>query len=160
MTFNPLSKLTAASLVAAAALGFTAMPADAQTFPSRSAAVVDIQSNVVQAQYYGSSRYRSGRHYRGGYRYGGRRGYRHRNRFGSGIGFGLGFGLGLAVPHLTTPYSTPYAYSAPGGYASGGHMVPGSPQWIQYCSQKYNSFDPSSGTYLAYSGVRRPCQVP
>jgi hypothetical protein len=31
-------------------------------------------------------------------------------------------------------------------------------QWLSYCSQKYKSFDPASGTYLNYDGNRYPCQ--
>lgn len=155
--FSTLGKFTAASMVAGAALGFAALPADAQTMP-RHTVVGAGDSNVVQAQYRGGRHYRSGRHhYRGGYRYGGRRGYRHGRRYSPGIGLGLGFGLGLALPHLMAPRA--YAYSAPSPYASGA-LTPGSAAWVQYCSQKYNSFDPRSGTYLSYSGVRRPCQVP
>lgn len=26
-----------------------------------------------------------------------------------------------------------------------------------YCSQRYKSYDPSSGTYMGYDGVRHPC---
>ena len=26
-----------------------------------------------------------------------------------------------------------------------------------YCSQRYRSYDPSSGTYLGYDGERHPC---
>ena len=30
--------------------------------------------------------------------------------------------------------------------------------WLAYCSSKYRSFDPRSGTYLGYDGLRHPCQ--
>ncbi|EHR01800.1 BA14K family protein [Bradyrhizobium sp. WSM471] len=26
-----------------------------------------------------------------------------------------------------------------------------------YCSQRYKSYDPSSGTYMGYDGIRHPC---
>ncbi|WP_310473473.1 BA14K family protein [Bradyrhizobium centrosematis] len=26
-----------------------------------------------------------------------------------------------------------------------------------YCSQRYKSYDPSSGTYMGYDGMRHPC---
>ncbi len=29
---------------------------------------------------------------------------------------------------------------------------------MRYCSNKYNSFDPQSGTYLGYDGQRHYCQ--
>lgn len=35
---------------------------------------------------------------------------------------------------------------------------PWSPEWYNYCSQKYRSFDPQSGTYQPYNGPRRFCQ--
>ena len=30
--------------------------------------------------------------------------------------------------------------------------------WLAYCSSKYRSFDPASGTYLGYDGRRHVCQ--
>ena len=32
-----------------------------------------------------------------------------------------------------------------------------SPEWIAYCDAKYNSFNPQTGMYLAYSGTYRMC---
>jgi hypothetical protein len=32
-----------------------------------------------------------------------------------------------------------------------------SPEWIAYCEAKYNSFNPETGMYLAYSGTYRMC---
>jgi hypothetical protein len=32
-----------------------------------------------------------------------------------------------------------------------------SPEWIAYCDAKYNSFNPETGMYLAYSGTYRMC---
>ncbi|MBS7702378.1 BA14K family protein [Chelatococcus asaccharovorans] len=37
-------------------------------------------------------------------------------------------------------------------------VVRGDPDWIAYCSSKYRSFDPASGTYLGYDGRRHICQ--
>lgn len=34
------------------------------------------------------------------------------------------------------------------------------PDYIAYCSRKYRSFDPASGTYLGYDGERHACQYP
>lgn len=28
---------------------------------------------------------------------------------------------------------------------------------VQYCSQRFRSYDPASGTYLGYDGMRHPC---
>lgn len=35
---------------------------------------------------------------------------------------------------------------------------PWSPAWYQYCSSKYRSFNPSTGTYTTYRGVQKFCQ--
>jgi hypothetical protein len=34
----------------------------------------------------------------------------------------------------------------------------GSDEWLSYCSAKYRSFDPDSGTYVTYEGERLPCR--
>jgi hypothetical protein len=34
----------------------------------------------------------------------------------------------------------------------------GSAAWIEYCSAKYRSFDPETGTYTTYSGEVVPCR--
>lgn len=36
--------------------------------------------------------------------------------------------------------------------------VVGDPNWIAYCSSRYRSFDPASGTYLGFDGNRHYCQ--
>jgi hypothetical protein len=28
---------------------------------------------------------------------------------------------------------------------------------VAYCAQRYKSYDPASGTYLGYDGLRHPC---
>ena len=45
-------------------------------------------------------------------------------------------------------YSNDPAYSY--GYPAGGGDV-------AYCQQRYRSYDPASGTYLGYDGLRHPC---
>lgn len=34
----------------------------------------------------------------------------------------------------------------------------GSDEWIAYCSAKYRSFDPDTGTYVTYEGDTLPCR--
>jgi hypothetical protein len=34
----------------------------------------------------------------------------------------------------------------------------GTAAWIEYCSAKYRSFDPETGTYVTYSGEVVPCR--
>jgi hypothetical protein len=60
------------------------------------------------------------------------------------IGAGLGYGYdGSYDPGYN---DNSYAY-APGPIADSG-----------YCMQRYKSYDPGSGTYLGYDGMRHPCQ--
>ncbi len=35
----------------------------------------------------------------------------------------------------------------------------GSPEWLDYCKQKYVSFDEAKGTYTSKTGVERKCMV-
>ena len=89
-------------------------------------------------------------------------------------GFAAGTILGNATarPHYVPPravYGPAYGYyapapvyrtapvyrAAPGRYAVG---APGSRDWIAYCSAKYRSFDPRSGTFVGYDGQRHLCR--
>jgi hypothetical protein len=66
-------------------------------------------------------------------------------------GLALGAALGAAA---AAPPPPPAAYYEPDyepDYAQGD-------DWLAYCSSKYRSFDPRSGTYLGYDGLRHPCQ--
>jgi hypothetical protein len=42
--------------------------------------------------------------------------------------------------------------------ATPAYGVAADPDWLAYCSQRYRSFDPASGTYLGYDGLRYPCE--
>ena len=56
-------------------------------------------------------------------------------------------GGALAAPYGYGPgyYPPPVAYGPPPGDA------------VSYCMQRFKSYDPNSGTYLGYDGVRHPC---
>jgi hypothetical protein len=94
---------------------------------------------------------------------------------GRGYGWGIGAGLlggaiiggALAAPYYygPGPYYPP-AYYAPGpyypapGYGPGpGPAAYGAPggDAVAYCSRKYRSYDPNSGTFLGNDNVRHPC---
>ena len=66
-------------------------------------------------------------------------------------GFAAGALLGgaLAAPG--------YYYGAPGYYYAPDVYAGPDPSAVAYCKQKYRSYDPASGTYLGYDGVRHPC---
>ncbi|WP_174512757.1 BA14K family protein [Methylocella tundrae] len=89
-----------------------------------------------------------GRYYGGGRRYYGGGGYYNGgNAAGAAIAGGI---LGLATGAMI-------AGSAANSAAAASARV-GDPNWVSYCARKYRSFDPSSGTYLAYDGNRYVCQ--
>ncbi len=128
-----------------ALLGFGAAPADAQ----------ERRLPTIQKAYPGEGytqyRYRYARPYDGD-RYYHRRSHRRGDATTAGIaGLAAGALIGGAIASAQQPaYAAPpppYAI-APGGDAD----------WIAYCSQRYRSFDPASGTYLGYDGQRHMCQ--
>jgi hypothetical protein len=74
---------------------------------------------------------------------------------GAALGFATGALIGGAL--AARPY---YGY---GAYAYGGEpyvVDEGSSSNggdVQYCMQRFKSYDPSSGTYMGYDGNRHPC---
>jgi hypothetical protein len=107
----------------------------------------------------------------GGYRHDGG-GYRHDGGGGFIPGAIAGAVIGGAVAASQAPYygsygyyndgpyyaGTPY-YSAP--YDDGATVVEAAPQGdddaVAYCTQRYRSYDPGSGTFLGNDGLRHPC---
>ena len=98
--------------------------------------------------------------YRGGY--GG--GYRH-----GGGGFIPGAVAGAVIGGAIASQSYAY-YGGPGYYAPGYYddqyyddgavavaPAPVGDDAVAYCMQTYRSYDPASGTYLGYDGLRHPC---
>ncbi len=79
--------------------------------------------------------------------------HRHHGSSGAGIAAGIaGLGLGLAIGAAAARNNPP---PPPAGY---GRPAPWTPDWYAYCSSKYRSFDPRSGTYQPYHGPRRLCR--
>jgi hypothetical protein len=111
--------------------------------------------------------------------------YRGRGYVGAGIGLAAGAIIGGAILNATQPrgyygYDNGYGYGAYGydqgygGYEPDYVEVPSyrygpgpGPAYRQsyvggdsdpaYCQQRYRSYDPASGTYLGYDGLRHPC---
>lgn len=46
---------------------------------------------------------------------------------------------------------------ADNGYASGGSIEPWTAEWYRYCSQRYRSFKPATGTFRGYDGQDHFC---
>ncbi len=96
-------------------------------------------------------------------------------RWGWGVGAGLVAGaiVGGAIANSNPYYygygpyySAPYPYYAPPPVVYGapppayGPPVVGAPAAgdpVAYCMQRYRSYDPASGTFLGYDGLRHPC---
>jgi len=81
-----------------------------------------------------------------------RGGWGHRHGGWGGVGAGLAAGalIGGAIAASQGPY-----YGPGYGYAPGPAYVEGDA--VSYCMQRFKSYDPRSGTYLGYDGLRHPC---
>ncbi len=90
--------------------------------------------------------WRSG-YYRGGY---GWNGCGWGNCWGPAVGLGLlgGAIIGSQYPYYDSGYQYGYA-----GYPQGGGG-----DYSTYCANRFRSYDPASGTYLGYDGMRHPCR--
>jgi hypothetical protein len=155
---NDLIRKTMIAAVTAAtcatALGFGAAPAAAQQRALPTIEQAYPQEGYTQYRRYGRSYSGDrgyGRSYYGGRRYG--RSYDRGGAAAAGIaGLAAGALIGGAIASAQQPaYAAPpppYAVAPSGGSAD----------WMAYCSQRYRSFDPASGTYMGYDGQRRLCQ--
>ncbi|MTI19120.1 BA14K family protein [Rhodobacteraceae bacterium RKSG542] len=157
------------SLVSVAVAGALLIPsigtASALTVQKAVATNADISQNIVEV---GDRRYRPHRphhrphrpHHRPHYKYHKHKGISAGEAAAIGV---LGLAAGAALANSMQPdYYAPPAYAPPPpAYVpppSYGAPPAWSPEWYSYCSAKYRSFNPSTGTYTTYSGVQRMCQ--
>ncbi|MGE0232659.1 MAG: BA14K family protein [Flavobacteriaceae bacterium] len=104
--------------------------------------------------------------------------YVYRDRSGDALAIGLAAGvLGAAiltapgaVPAPSTTYYGPAPYDPYPDYYVASRPVDepyynsrtgewvGSREWVDYCTARYRTFDPVSGTFMHESGVRMMCQ--
>jgi hypothetical protein len=78
-----------------------------------------------------------------------------RNNLGAAALFGLAAGAlagGLITRQPDTTGSVGTAVPPAGGYA------PGTEGYLRYCSAKYRSFDPGTGTFMGNDGQRHYCR--
>ncbi|MDB5653379.1 MAG: hypothetical protein JWQ94_992 [Tardiphaga sp.] len=128
--------LTSAVLIGATALSF-AVPAVSAPLLNQAPLAASVPATTQNVQYYGGRGYDRGYGYGGGYR----RGY---GRGGGGNGALIG---GLAAGAIIG-----------GAIAAGAAQSNAQAQQnASYCSQRYRSYDPQSGTYLNNDGNRYPC---
>jgi len=81
---------------------------------------------------------------------------------GYGAGVAVGVGVGLGYPYVAGggPYADDYyeGYAATDDYGyAAAPEYDGQEVDAQYCAQRFRSYDPASGTYLGYDGLRHPC---
>jgi BA14K-like protein len=79
---------------------------------------------------------------------------------GAGVAIGAGIAgalIGGAIIGATQPQGY---YGYPNGYYGRPAYVEAPPyegDAVGYCQQRYRSYDPYSGTYLGFDGLRHPC---
>ena len=96
---------------------------------------------------------------RGGYG-GGYNGGGYRNHYRGGGGFWPGVAVGVGVGSTYGYYGSPSYYDDSYGYYDDSAVAaapPSDDDAVAYCTQRYRSYDPASGTYLGNDGLRHPC---
>ncbi|WP_306030440.1 BA14K family protein [Stappia sp. MMSF_3263] len=84
---------------------------------------------------------KNSRNYRDGWSYRDRRGYRNDRRYRD-----------------RRDYRDRRYRPAPPPVVNRGGLRPWTPAWYAYCSSRYRSFNPRTGTYTTYSGQQRLCR--
>jgi hypothetical protein len=70
-------------------------------------------------------------------------------------GIAAGALIGGAIANANRPYYGP-AYAPPPPPAAYYAPRPGGGA-VEYCMQRYRSYNPNTGTYVGYDGIERPC---
>jgi hypothetical protein len=140
------TKILTAALMAAAVAWLVA-PAAAAPLSSPRGLQNAVTPSIETVQYR--------RGWRGGY-------YRDGGIVGEGLGLaGAGLGIagaivGGAIAGATQPYGY-YRYDPGYAYAPGYVAPYAGGSEVDYCQQRFRSYDPASGTYLGFDGLRHPC---
>lgn len=119
-------------------------------------------ANAGQRQY--GQRWEQGQRWEHGPR---RHDYRRHHDSGDAIVAGV---IGLAIGALIVGAASQPRYVEPidDGYFPepprravryGGGLEPWSRDWYRYCADRYRTFDPRTGTYMSYEGVRNFCEA-
>ena len=84
----------------------------------------------------------------------------HRGGYGRGRGWG-GVGAGIVGGAIVGSLLAPrYYYNEDGSYYGGGrryYYSGAGDESVSYCASRFRSYDPASGTYLGYDGLRHAC---
>jgi BA14K-like protein len=76
-------------------------------------------------------------------------------------GLASAIGSALAAPVYVDPYVDAPAPPPPAAYApvaTGYGPTAWSPDWYDYCAQRYRSFNPRTGYFMGYDGQPHFCQ--
>lgn len=142
-----LTSLAAAGALAlAGATSSVAAPASS----GLGAISIDVPVETVQYRYYGGPR-----HY--GHRYYGRP--YHGRHYGYRRGYDRGAAAAAGVAGLAAGALIAGAIANSQARAAEETVVIDDPAWEARCAARYKSFDPVSGTFLGYDGIRRPCNL-
>jgi BA14K-like protein len=146
---NLPSKIFAAALLAATPSWF-ATSANAAPLGA-SLAQPDAGTTIETVQW------RGGRGWGGGWH--GRRGWWGGPAAGLAAGAIIGGAVAASRPWYGYDYGPSYydSYDYDPGYYAPGYMAAAPDRDVGYCAQRYRSYDPASGTFLGYDGLRHPC---
>ena len=100
-------------------------------------------------------------HWHGGHGwYGGWRGPGYWGAGLIGLGVGAAIGSALAAPAYVDPYvdAPPPPPAAYAPVAAGYGPAPWTPEWYDYCAQRYRSFNARTGYFTGYDGLQHFCQ--
>lgn len=157
--------------LSAAVLGMGLAAGPAQALPVSAAPGVAVPASsgggaITQVQWRRGGGWHGGGFHGGPWRGGGWRGGYHRGWGGAALGAGaVGLATGaiiggaLAAPRYDPYYGSGYYAPAP------VYVEPEATGTIYsetggdeaYCIRRFKSYDPASGTYLGYDGLRHPC---
>jgi len=87
--------------------------------------------------------------------YYGRRGGNNSNALAAGL---IGLGVGAVIGSALTPKQVYVSPARPAYRPAGYRPEPWTEDWYAYCSSRYRSFNPRSGTYLGYDGYEHFCR--
>jgi hypothetical protein len=139
---------SALGVLSAAVLGIGALTADVSPALAQAnlveALARQVQSGQIATEYSQYRRYYGGRGYYGR-PYGGRYYRRGGGAAAAGLIGGLAAGAIIGGAIASQQAQAAPVYAAPGNDA------------VAYCMQRFRSYDPASGTYLGYDGLRHPC---
>ena len=89
-----------------------------------------------------------------------RRDFRHRRHNNGAAAVAAIIGLGTILAITSSNRRHAHYDDRYNGYAPVYGYQSGSPEWIAACARKYRSFEPYSGLYTTYGGVKRRCRLP